>query len=99
VSRLSPTPQRTCVGCGQRDAPGQMLRFGQDGAGGLAIVAAPISGRTAYLHRAIECRTGLVKRRTVNRSLRTSVATDQKARFVRDLEARLESSAQGEELC
>ena len=99
MSRLNHTPQRTCVGCGQRDDPGRMLRFGQDGAGVLAIVAAPISGRTAYLHRTLECRAGLVKRRTVNRSLRTGVATDQKARFVRDLEATLETGAPGEELC
>ncbi|HIF64925.1 MAG: YlxR family protein [bacterium] len=98
MSRLSHTPQRTCVGCGQRDAPGQMLRFGQDGAGGLAIVVEPISGRTAYLHRTLECRAGLVKRRTVNRSLRTGIAADQKSRFVRDLEAMPESGAQGEEL-
>ena len=99
MNRLSDTPQRTCVGCGERDAPGEMLRFGQDGAGGLAIVAAPISGRTAYLHRTLECRAGLVKRRTVNRSLRTGVAAVQKSRFVRDLEATLENGAPGEELC
>jgi predicted RNA-binding protein YlxR (DUF448 family) len=76
-----------------------MLRFGQDGAGGLVMVAAPISGRTAYLHRTLKCRAGLVKLRTVNRSLRTGVAADQKARFVRDLEATLEKGAPGEELC
>ena len=99
MSRLGHTPQRTCVGCGQRDAPGQMLRFRQDGSGGLAIVAVPISGRTAYLHRTLECRVGLVKRRTVNRSLRTGVAAGQKVRFVRDLEATLEKGAPGEELC
>lgn len=99
MSRLRHTPQRTCVGCGERDAPGQMLRFGQNGAGGLALVADPISGRTAYLHRATECRAGLVKRRTVNRSLRAGVAADEKARFVQDIEATIESGAPQEELC
>ncbi|MBC8293120.1 MAG: DUF448 domain-containing protein [Proteobacteria bacterium] len=99
MSRLSHTPQRTCVGCGQRDAPGQMLRFRQEGSGGLAIVAVPIGGRTAYLHRTLECRVGLVKRRTVNRSLRTGVAAEQKIRFVRDLEAMLKNRAPGKEIC
>jgi len=89
-------PQRTCVGCGQRDDPGRMTRFAIDGRGLLVLVRNPVTGRTAYLHSAAECWKGLVGRRSIDRSLRASIAKEQKIRLLQDLDA-TERDGAGEE--
>jgi hypothetical protein len=64
---------RTCVGCGERDAQGTLLRIQATPEGCLHPVDKAHAGRSAYVHARARC-IGLVARsRLLNRSLRVTV--------------------------
>jgi predicted RNA-binding protein YlxR (DUF448 family) len=72
-SRLSGTAVRTCVGCGERDAQGTLLRIQATPEGCLHAVDEAHGGRSAYVHPRVRC-LGLVARsRLLNRSLRATI--------------------------
>ena len=70
------TPVRTCVGCRQRAAAGELLRVvAADG----AVVPDPtrrIPGRGAHLHPVVTCLDLAEKRRAFPRALRVAAPLD-----------------------
>jgi predicted RNA-binding protein YlxR (DUF448 family) len=53
-------PQRTCLGCGARDAQDQLIRLAVTGKDQLEVEKN--CGRGGYLHRDAKCQTGFVNR-------------------------------------
>jgi predicted RNA-binding protein YlxR (DUF448 family) len=77
---------RSCVGCGERDVQGRMVRLARDAAGALRVdPKRSLPGRGAYLHRAEECFSRFAKRRGMVRSLRSAVDTPTRAQVVAEL--------------
>jgi predicted RNA-binding protein YlxR (DUF448 family) len=66
-------PTRTCVGCGRKAAPDELLRFREED-GELVTGAGP--GRSAYTCRRLACFERALTRRAFNRSLRRTVRVD-----------------------
>ena len=70
------TPVRTCVGCGARASPAELVRLRQV-AGEVRVDAARSGGRGAWLHAAEACLARAGKRRAFGRAFRdASVRTD-----------------------
>lgn len=76
IKALNPEPQtlhpvRTCVGCGAKKAPGEMLRLAsKDGAAPLVDERGGAPGRGAYLCRDRKCIERAWARRGVERALK-----------------------------
>lgn len=69
-------PIRTCVGCGQRDRSGRLLRIQGTDSGSLRIAKAGAGGRGAYLHPAEPCVEALATAKLLRRSLRSDIGPD-----------------------
>ena len=68
-------PVRTCVGCGRKAPPGELLRFvAKDGR---LTLGDGEPGRGAYTCRRLACFERAVSRRAFNRTLRQSVRIEQ----------------------
>lgn len=79
------TPTRFCVGCGQRAAQADLLRF-VAGPAGLALDRHRCAaGRGAYLHPDEQCWKGFAARKAPLRSLRRSIDRAQRMAFVQQL--------------
>jgi len=78
-------PVRTCIGCGERDLQGRMLRFvlGPDG----LLVLGSGNGRGGYLHPRHSCSQAFLKTRSrFVRSLRAVVSQEIRARLIIQVE-------------
>jgi uncharacterized protein len=81
-SKGDSVPIRSCAGCGERDEQRRLDRFMLD-SGRLAWDRERRrGGRGGYLHARPECFAAFVSRKPFLRSLRASVATDERARLV-----------------
>jgi predicted RNA-binding protein YlxR (DUF448 family) len=69
---VTTTPTRTCVGCGERAAQGELTRFVLSGNGLVHDPRRRLPGRGAWLHRAADCWNAFVQRRGAVRSLRAT---------------------------
>lgn len=71
----TPEPVRTCVGCRRQRPQSELVRLAVDRVdGGAVIVADPrrvLPGRGAYLHADAACVATALKRRALQRALRT----------------------------
>ena len=76
---------RTCVGCGQRDLQGRMIRFAAGGDGELLVTHGGGPGRSAYLHQTRSCVEALVKSRWLRRSLRVETSGQSRRLFTEHL--------------
>lgn len=71
-------PERTCIGCGRKAAKGGFVRIVRTPQGQTRVDdTGRASGRGAYLCRDLSCLQQALKRRAVDRALRTSL--DQEA--------------------
>lgn len=73
ATRRRAQPIRTCIGCGARESQSDLLRLQAGSVGGLALVARPIRGRSAYVHDRRPCIEAVVKSRILRRSLHVDV--------------------------
>ena len=64
-------PERTCVGCRQRTAKGDLLRIAVVGDECVADPRGTLPGRGAYLHLDMACYDLAVRRRAFPRAYRT----------------------------
>ena len=72
---MARTPERTCVGCGQRAAPAGLVRL-RLVEGRVAVDRARRGGRGAWLHPAPACLARALRRRALARAFRTEVVID-----------------------
>jgi predicted RNA-binding protein YlxR (DUF448 family) len=68
-------PIRSCIGCGRKAPPGQLLRFAA--VDGQLVPGGGMPGRGAYTCRRLACFERAVSRRAFNRTLRKTVRIDQ----------------------
>ena len=80
-------PVRTCVGCGARDAQSRLVRLQLDAAANLRAVDRAHAGRSAYVHADPKCVEGLIKSRSLRRSLRGDVERSARQRCVEQIRA------------
>ncbi|MEP7104386.1 MAG: YlxR family protein [Chloroflexota bacterium] len=67
-------PRRTCVGCRQEGAKGELVRLVRAPGGQVVIdLAGRAPGRGAYLHRRRDCLEAAHRRGGLNRALKTAV--------------------------
>jgi len=85
------TPQRTCVGCRQRDDQGAMVRVTRNGSCLLVHRTKRLQGRGAYLHPRPSCLTKAQKG-GLSRSFRTAIPNNS---FVEIREQILEMRSEG----
>jgi len=86
VRRAAHVSRRTCVGCGARAPQATLLRFGGTMDGGLARKRGLAhTGRSAYLHRRVECWERFAARKGPVRSLGRAVDKPTRAAFVQEL--------------
>jgi hypothetical protein len=69
-------PERTCVGCGQKASPGELVRLRVD-AGQVAVDRERAGGRGAWLHGGEECLARAVRRKGFARAFRCAVSVDE----------------------
>lgn len=85
MTRTGHVPFRTCIGCGERAAQGELLRIVCGADGGLSVdPERRAGGRGGYLHRTPACwdefrrRKGMVRSlgRTVSKSAREALLAE-----------------------
>jgi predicted RNA-binding protein YlxR (DUF448 family) len=77
-------PLRMCVGCGERAAQPDLLRFSLSAAG--LLVKGTGQGRSGYLHPREKCVQTFVKARSgFVRSLRAVVSSERRAQYIAEL--------------
>lgn len=76
-------PERTCLGCGERDRKELLVRLIVNPAGHLEIAAE--GQRGGYLHRRAQCWNGFVNRKSHFRAFHVEVAKPLKERLLREL--------------
>lgn len=69
-------PQRTCVGCGRKASPRELVRLWLV-AGQVAVDRARSGGRGAWLHADPACLSRAVRRKGFARAFRGSVSVDE----------------------
>jgi uncharacterized protein len=86
-------PQRTCVGCRQRDNKKQMLRISAIGDRLTLDEEARLPGRGAYLHRRNRCITQFAHSKAARlSSLRYKIGRDERLKLVELIHTRLASA-------
>ena len=77
---------RTCIGCGERDTQGAMLRLWAGAHGELQVLEHRCPpGRTGYLHRRVPCWQRFAARKGKVRSLGRNVDREARAALVEKL--------------
>jgi predicted RNA-binding protein YlxR (DUF448 family) len=79
-------PQRTCLGCGERDDREKLIRLAVTGPDQLAIE--PQQGRGGYLHRDPRCHQAFIGRKGQYRAFHVEVSRTAKAKLVEALASR-----------
>ncbi len=88
MSRGFHVPMRMCVGCGGRAPQQELLRISVAATGTLQMAGArPHVGRSGYLHGERGCWSKFASRKGAIRSLARSFAKEERAAFVRLLQA------------
>lgn len=78
-------PVRSCVGCGQRAAQADLLRFVAADGNLKSDADRRLPGRGAYLHPKSACWEAFVARKPLIKSLRRSVDRTARAAFIEQL--------------
>jgi len=78
-------PQRTCMGCGHRDAKRSMMRIVCETGILRFDPSGHFPGRGGYLHRLHACWGGFATRKGMIRSLKAHVVREARAAFVERL--------------
>jgi len=94
MQRPNDRPQRTCVGCMERDSKEHMLRFADRGETLTLDEEGRMLGRGAYLHYRNRCITNFVHNKARElRSLKRKISPDERRNLAELIHARLDSSA------
>ena len=86
MTRVTRHPQRTCLGCGERDDQDKLIR--------LAVIdhdqvrVEPQRGRGGYLHPNQPCQKAFVSRKGHFRAFRVELSRAAKAKVIEDLAGR-----------
>jgi uncharacterized protein len=83
-------PERTCVGCRTRSLKTDLVRMVRTTDGAIRVDAAA-PGRGAYVHRSADCLEMALRRRAIDRALRTSVGSEE-ARKLRGIVGRMQGN-------
>ena len=78
--RVRHIPQRTCVGCRQTSAKGDLLRLVRTPDGVLADPTGKMNGRGAYIHANREC-LAVALQGSLEQSLKVSLSDQDRARL------------------
>ncbi len=89
-------PVRTCVGCGERDAQGTLVRVQVAPDGTLRAVERPQGGRSAYVHAHSPCIVRSARGKLFNRSLRVATDATSRAALATALQGVLNAGASGQ---
>lgn len=82
MPRRSHKPERTCIGCMQRDFKSQMVRLAAIGEVVKLDGDAGVAGRGGYLHRREECLRKFTRSKVKEfRSLRRRVSLDERLKI------------------
>ena len=85
-------PQRTCVGCGRKRPPAEMLRIASQGGEAPQLdERLKVQGRGAYLCFALQCARKSWKKRAFERALKLKAPLD--AAFKAQVEAAIEAAS------
>lgn len=76
-------PRRTCLGCGARDEQRILLRIVQRD--GELRVDRLAKGRGGYLHKAEECWSSFLRKKSTHRALRVEVGREAREKLIRTL--------------
>ena len=79
-------PQRTCLGCGERDDQDKLIRLAVMDRDQLGVE--PQHGRGGYLHRGQQCQKAFVGRKGHYRAFHVEVSRSAKAKLIEDLAGR-----------
>jgi len=97
--RVRHIPQRTCVGCREHSAKGDLLRLVRAPDGVFADPTGKMNGRGAYIHANQECLQAALGG-SLEQALRTSLSAEDRERLLREGEKlspkREEQEAAGE---
>jgi predicted RNA-binding protein YlxR (DUF448 family) len=77
-------PQRTCLGCGDRDDQKNLIRI-SIGAGGELITDKKGYGRGGYLHHRHDCWQAFVRRKNTHRAFRMNISKEAKQKLIQVL--------------
>jgi uncharacterized protein len=87
-------PQRTCIGCMERDSKEHMLRIAASGDRLTLDEEGRMPGRGAYLHCRNRCITSFGRNKAREmRSLKRQISPDERRRLAELIHARLDSTA------
>jgi uncharacterized protein len=87
-------PQRTCIGCMERDYKQSMMRIAVSGDTLTLDEECRMPGRGAYLHYRNRCITSFGRNKARElRSLKRKISPDERRKLVELIHARLDSSA------
>jgi hypothetical protein len=86
VSKKGHRPQRTCLGCGARDAKENLIRLAVTNERELIIDDR--LGRGGYLHGRPECWQAFLGRKSQYRAFRVEVGREQREQLIRRLRSR-----------
>ena len=77
-------PQRTCLGCGDRDDQKNLVRI-TIAADGELITDARGYGRGGYLHHRRDCWQAFVRRKNTHRAFRVNISKEAKQKLIQVL--------------
>jgi predicted RNA-binding protein YlxR (DUF448 family) len=86
VSKRGYRPQRTCLGCGERDAQKQLIRLVVTEDGQLKVGESLQRG--GYLHRRSDCWRMFVNRKSHYRGFHVEVSRSAKEKLIEELKER-----------
>jgi predicted RNA-binding protein YlxR (DUF448 family) len=77
-------PQRTCLGCGDKDDQKNLIRI-IIGADGKLIIDPRGYGRGGYLHQRHDCWQAFLRRKNTHRAFRVNISKDAKQKLIQVL--------------
>jgi predicted RNA-binding protein YlxR (DUF448 family) len=84
LARSEHRPQRTCLGCGDRDDQKNLIRI-TNGADGELITDPRGYGRGGYLHQRHDCWQAFLRRKNTHRAFRVNISKEAKRRLIQVL--------------
>lgn len=81
-------PQRTCLGCGQRDAQRKLIRLTARSDGQLEVELKSKAGRSGYLHGMAPCWQEFLRKKSHYRAFHMELSKNAKEALIRALQAR-----------
>lgn len=81
-------PQRTCLGCGKRDAQRDLIRLTARSDGQVTLSVDGAQARGGYLHKATSCWQEFVRKKSHYRAFHMELSKSAKEQLIEALQAR-----------